>query len=31
LDLDEKQLGWDHVSIALVQAAIAEAYRGERN
>jgi tetratricopeptide (TPR) repeat protein len=31
LDINEKQFGWDHVSIALVQAGIAEAYFGERN
>ena len=31
LDLDQKQFGWDRVSIALVQAGLAEAYFGERN
>ena len=31
LDLDRKQFGWDRVSIALIQAGLAEAYFGERN
>jgi tetratricopeptide (TPR) repeat protein len=31
LDLDQKQFGWDRVSIALVEAGLAEAYFGERN
>jgi tetratricopeptide (TPR) repeat protein len=31
LDIDQQQFGWDHVSIALVQGGMAEAYFGERN
>jgi tetratricopeptide (TPR) repeat protein len=31
LDLQQKQFGWDRVSIALIQAGLAEAYFGERN
>lgn len=31
LEINQAQFGWDHVSIALVQGGIAEAYFGERN
>ena len=31
LDINQKLFGWDHVSIALVQGGLAEAYFGERN
>jgi tetratricopeptide (TPR) repeat protein len=31
LDLQQKQFGWDRVSIALIEAGLAEAYFGERN
>lgn len=31
LDIDQKQFGWDHVAVALVQGGLAEAYFGERN
>jgi tetratricopeptide (TPR) repeat protein len=31
LDINQTQFGWDHVSIALVQGGIAQAYFGERN
>jgi len=31
LDINQKLLGWDRLSIAMVQGALAEAYFGERN
>lgn len=31
LDIDQKRFDWDHVAVALVQGALAEAYLGEHN